>query len=58
VDGGALQTRDESLPAEYAEDLANLSMAPLWAGLHLLLPPERSGRMRKKAHPARPSAGG
>ena len=40
-----LSTRDESLPAAYSEALERLSLAPLWAALHVLLPHERVTRV-------------
>jgi gentisate 1,2-dioxygenase len=45
VDHGMLSTRDESLPPAYSEELESLSLAPLWAALHVLLPPERTSRL-------------
>lgn len=40
-----LSTRDESLPGAYSEALEKLSLAPLWAALHVLLPHERVTRV-------------
>ncbi len=40
-----LSTRDESLPGAYSEALEKLSLAPLWAALHVLLPHERITRV-------------
>ncbi len=40
-----LSTRDESLPGAYSERLEKLSLAPLWAALHVLLPHERATRV-------------
>lgn len=37
----ALRTRDENLPPAYSAALEKLSLAPLWAALHVLLPRER-----------------
>lgn len=45
MDLSALSTRDESLPAAYSEGLERLSLAPLWAALHALLPQERVTRV-------------
>jgi gentisate 1,2-dioxygenase len=45
MDVNALSTRDESLPAAYSADLERLSLAPLWAALHQLLPQERVSRV-------------
>jgi len=45
VDLNALSTRDENLPAVYSEALEKLSLAPLWAALHVLLPDERVTRV-------------
>jgi gentisate 1,2-dioxygenase len=42
---GMLSTRDESLPGAYSEALEKLSLAPLWAALHVLLPHERVTRV-------------
>ena len=39
--GTTLATRDENLPDAYSEALETLSLAPLWAALHMLLPNER-----------------
>ncbi len=43
--GQMLSTRDENLPADYSEALEKLSLAPLWAALHVLLPNERVTRV-------------
>jgi len=45
LDLNSLSTRDESLPAVYSERLEKLSLAPLWAALHVLLPNERVSRV-------------
>jgi gentisate 1,2-dioxygenase len=45
MDPGALSTRDESLPLAYSDELETLSLAPLWAALHVLLPNERVTRV-------------
>ena len=45
MDQTALSTRDEGLPAAYSEQLEDLSLAPLWAALHLLLPAARVTRV-------------
>jgi gentisate 1,2-dioxygenase len=39
--GRTLPTRDETLPAAYSQALESLSLGPLWAALHVLLPRER-----------------
>ena len=39
-----LRTRDDNLPAAYTEALDKLSLLPLWAALHVLLPHERTTR--------------
>ncbi len=44
MDPTPLSTRDENLPAHYSAALEKLSLAPLWAALHLLLPRERETR--------------
>ena len=46
MDSNALSTRDENLPADYSAGLERLSLAPLWAELHQLLPQERISRVR------------
>ena len=46
MDANALSTRDENLPAAYSAGLERLSLAPLWAALHQLLPQERVSRVR------------
>ena len=43
--GTTLATRDENLPGAYSEALETLSLAPLWAALHMLLPNERTTRI-------------
>jgi gentisate 1,2-dioxygenase len=45
VNPTTLATRDDSLPNEYSERLEKLSLAPLWAALHALLPAERTTRV-------------
>jgi gentisate 1,2-dioxygenase len=45
VDLTTLPTRDENLPAVYSESLEKLSLVPLWAALHALLPNERTTRV-------------
>ena len=45
MDSNALSTRDENLPAAYSAGLERLSLAPLWAALHQLLPQERVSRV-------------
>ena len=45
MDANALSTRDENLPAAYSAGLERLSLAPLWAALHQLLPQERVSRV-------------
>ena len=45
MDVNALSTRDENLPAAYSAALERLSLAPLWAALHQLLPQERVSRV-------------
>ncbi len=40
-----LPTRDPSLPAAYSEAIEQLSLAPLWTALHVLLPNERTTRV-------------
>ena len=37
-----LPTRDRNLPDAYSDTLEKLSLAPLWAALHVLLPHERT----------------
>ena len=37
-----LPTRDRTLPDAYSDTLEKLSLAPLWAALHVLLPHERT----------------
>jgi gentisate 1,2-dioxygenase len=44
VDQRARPTRDEHLPPAYSDELESLSLAPLWAALHVLLPAERVTR--------------
>ena len=44
MDPSTLPIRDENLPAAYSEALEKLSLAPLWAALHALLPYERTTR--------------
>lgn len=39
-----LPIRDDSLPGDYSAALEKLSLAPLWAALHTLLPHERTTR--------------
>jgi len=45
MDSNTLSTRDENLPADYSAGLERLSLAPLWAALHQLLPQERVSRV-------------
>lgn len=45
VDLAAPSSRGESLPAAFSERLEQLSLAPLWTALHVLLPRERVTRV-------------
>ena len=38
-------TRDPNLPEAYSDEIEKLSLAPLWAALHMLLPKERKTRV-------------